>query len=364
MYINKLKLNNYRNYNSLDLVFDSKINILYGENAAGKTNILESIYMLATTKSHKNIKENELINFDKNEAHIQAELNIKNEDKIIDIHLKKSRKKGVAIDKHTITKITDFIGLVNVVIFSPEDLKLIKEGPSQRRKYIDFYIMQVDKIYTHHLISYNKILNQRNKLLKQLSFERNRSNSLLSTLDAWDEELVKHGKEIIKKREEVINEIKPLIEKKSYYISDKKEKLEIEYEKNIDVDSFVDELKKERDRDIRYQLTTVGPHRDDIKFTENNIDIRKFGSQGQQKTAAICLKLTEIEKIIEKTNDHPILLLDDVFSELDETRQKLLIDNISDTQTIITATGIKDNIFNLLKPNKVFNIKNNGSECI
>lgn len=360
MYIKNLKLKNFRNYNIINIDFDPHINIIYGKNAAGKTNILESIYLSSTSRSHKNLKENELINFNEEESHIQVELakgRMIDDDTIIDIHLKRNQKKGLAINKIPIIKISEFIGTENVVMFSPEDLKLIKEGPHQRRKYIDQYITQIDKIYTKNLIDYNKSLTERNKLLRQIKYDKR--DDLISTIDAWDESLIKYGEKIISKREEVINDIKNLIEEKSKFITDNKEILKIKYEKNIDIDNFKNELLKNREKDIRYAITNVGPHKDDIKFTIDNIDIRKYGSQGQQRTAAICLKLTELDKIKEKMNDKPILLLDDVFSELDEGRQKKLLENIKDIQVIITATGIEKNILEILKPNKIFKIENN-----
>ena len=380
MYIENLKLKNYRNFKNLNIKFDKNINIIYGNNAEGKTNILESIYFSATLKSHKNSKDNEIINFDEKETFINLNLYKKNKERIIDINLKKNKSKAVAIDKIKIDKLSDYIGFINVIFFAPEDLNIIREGPKIRRKYIDFVILQIDKIYIYNVNNYNKVLENRNTLLKEINFTKDneKKKELLNTLDTWDIELVKYGKEIIKKRKENIDYIKDIIKEKHKIISNNEEEVEVFYECDIDENSFLDKLKSERDKDIKYLYTSVGPHKDDLKFiikknvdanvgvsspeahnrerAREEIDIRKFGSQGQKKTLAISLKLAEIEVIKKNKFITPILLLDDVFSELDEKRQKLLIDNIKDVQTIITCTGIKRNLYQNLKPDKIFHL--------
>lgn len=381
MYIENLKLKNYRNFKNLNIKFDKNINIIYGNNAEGKTNILESIYFSATLKSHKNSKDFEIINFDEKETFINLNLYKKNKERIIDINLKKNKSKAVAIDKIKIDKLSDYIGFVNVIFFAPEDLNIIREGPKIRRKYIDFVIFQIDKIYIHNVNNYNKVLENRNSLLKEISFNKDleKKKELLNTLDTWDIELVKYGLEIIKKRKENIEYIKDIIKEKHKIISNNEEEVEVFYECDVDEKSFLDKLKLEREKDIKYLYTSVGPHKDDLKFIikknvdanagvsspealsserarTEEIDIRKFGSQGQKKTLAISLKLAEIEVIKKNKFITPILLLDDVFSELDEKRQKLLIDNIKDVQTIITCTGIKRNLYQNLKPDKIFHL--------
>lgn len=355
MYINKLKLKNYRNYKEAEINFDKGINIIYGDNAAGKTNILESIYLCSTSKSHKNSKEKEIINFDENEAHIKIFINNKEKQNVIDIQLNKESKKGIALNGLKIDKLSEFLGTLKVVMFAPEDLNIIKDGPSVRRKFLDMELCQIDKIYVSLLSNYNKILNQRNVLLKDIYYNNANKSELLIMLDALDEQLVKYGMDVIEKRKKNIDEIKQKITDIHYKISDSKEKLIIEYEK---CDFSLDKLKETRNEDIKNQYTKIGPHRDDISFKIEGNDIRKFGSQGQKKTAAISLKLSELIFIKEKNNDSPILLLDDVFSELDETRQKLLVESIKEVQTIITCTGIKKNIYELLKPNKIFKVEN------
>lgn len=388
MYIEKLKLKNYRNYDEIEVNFDKNINIIYGNNAEGKTNLLESIYMCSTSKSHKNSKENEIIKFNESESHIKIFFKKENQKEItIDIQLNKDKKKGIAVNKVKIEKLTEFLGIFNVIMFAPEDLNIIKEGPSVRRKFIDLEICQIDKLYVISLNNYNKTLNQRNALLKDINTVSNvNKKDLIDMLDTYDEKLVEYGTEIILKRKQNIEKLAKYIKDIHYKISDDKEELIIDYE-NAVVANYVsdivgtdiirptvgasfkspDELKKiyikklkdTRNIDIKNQYTLVGPHRDDISFKIAENDIRKFGSQGQKKTAAISLKLSELKIIKENINETPVLLLDDVFSELDEMRQKLLVNNLSGVQTIITCTGIKKNIFDLLKPDKIFQVKNN-----
>ena len=375
MYIKTLKLKNYRNY--VEVNFDPKINIIYGNNAAGKTNLLESIYICSTSKSHKNTKENDIINFDKNESHIKLVFNrgeqpldmsstsYKNE--IIDIQLNRDSKKGVAKNGIKVEKLSEFLGFFNVILFAPEDLNIIKDGPAIRRKFLDIQLSQIDKIYVNLIQNYNKTLNQRNALLKDIyKTTGNNRQDLISIIDTYDEQMVDYGLEVIKKRSENIKELAKKIYNTHLLISDNKEKLIVDYENDILGESsnspkeiYLKKLKETRDTDIKNQYTMIGPHRDDISFKVEDKDIRKFGSQGQKKTTAISLKLSELEMLKEKINDTPVLLLDDVFSELDENRQKLLVKNLKGIQTIITCTGIKKNIFDLLKPEKVFNVADN-----
>ena len=377
MYIKTLKLKNYRNYEEIEVNFDPKINIIYGNNAAGKTNLLESIYICSTSKSHKNTKENDIINFDKNESHIKLVFNrgeqpldmsstsYKNE--IIDIQLNRDSKKGVAKNGIKVEKLSEFLGFFNAIMFAPEDLNIIKDGPAIRRKFLDIQLSQIDKIYVNVIQNYNKTLNQRNALLKDIyKTTGNNRKDLISILDTYDEQMVDYGLEVIKKRRENIKELAKKIYNIHLLISDNKEKLIVDYENDIlgassnnPKEMYLNKLKETRDTDIKNQYTMIGPHRDDISFKVEDKDIRKFGSQGQKKTTAISLKLSELEMLKEKINDTPVLLLDDVFSELDENRQKLLVKNLKGIQTIITCTGIKKNIFDLLKPEKVFNVADN-----
>ncbi|MBQ3543718.1 MAG: DNA replication/repair protein RecF [Lachnospiraceae bacterium] len=354
MIIESLELKNYRNYDSLEIKFDEGKNILYGDNAQGKTNILEALYLCSTSKSHRGSKDREIIQFDKDESHIKLMLRKNDVPYRIDMHLKKSKSKGIAINGIPIKKSSELLGINNIILFSPEDLAIIKNGPSERRKFIDMELCQIDKIYLNDLLKYNKIINQRNCLLKELNFNYNKS--LYETLDIWDIKLSEYGNKIIKRREEFINQINEIIINIHHRLSGGKESLYVKYEPNVISEKLSDEIIKNRDKDIKLKTTTVGPHRDDLGFFIEEMDIRKFGSQGQQRTAALSLKLSEIEFVKKVINDTPILLLDDVMSELDSNRQNYLLDSIEDVQTIITCTGLDELIENRVNVNKIYKI--------
>ena len=352
--IKQLKLKNYRNYDLLELDFDPSTNILYGDNAQGKTNILESIYMCGTTKSHRGTKDRDMIRFGQEEAHIEAVIDKKGVPFEIDIHLKNNSPKGVAINKMPIRRAIELFGIVNIVFFSPEDLNIIKNGPSERRKFIDLELSQLDKVYLSDLTNYNRIINQRNKLLKDV-YDR---KDLMETLDIWDLQLVNYGKKIIDRRNQFIVELNEIVGKVHEQLTGGKEHLQIYYEPSVSSMDFETNLIKNREKDIKMKSTSVGPHRDDICFMADGLDIRKFGSQGQQRTAALSLKLSEIEIVKKVINDTPILLLDDVLSELDKHRQNYLLDSISDIQTLITCTGLDDFVNNRFHINKIMHVDN------
>ena len=354
MKIKQLKLKNYRNYDLLELDFDSSTNILYGDNAQGKTNILESIYMCGTTKSHRGTKDRDMIRFGQEEAHIEAVIDKKGVPFEIDIHLKNNSPKGVAINKMPIRRAIELFGIVNIVFFSPEDLNIIKNGPSERRKFIDLELSQLDKVYLSDLSNYNRIVNQRNKLLKDV-YDR---KDLMETLDIWDLQLVNYGKKIIDRRNQFIVELNEIVGKVHEQLTGGKEHLQIYYEPSVSSMDFETNLIKNREKDIKMKSTSVGPHRDDICFLADGLDIKKFGSQGQQRTAALSLKLSEIEIVKKVINDTPILLLDDVLSELDKHRQNYLLDSISDIQTLITCTGLDDFVNNRFHINKIMHVEN------
>lgn len=357
MVINSLKLIDFRNYESLDINFDKGTNILYGDNAQGKTNILEAIYLSATTKSHKGSKDSDIISFGKEEAHIRTIVEKDDVETKIDMHLRKNKTKGIAIDGVKLKKASELLGLVNVVFFSPEDLSIIKNGPSERRRFIDMELCQLDSFYLYNLNHYNKIVNQRNHLLKDMY----RNPDLKDTLKIWDSQLASFGSKIIEKRIEFIKELNEIICSIHMGISGNKERIRIEYEPNCPIEELEDRIRDSYEKDIKLKQTTVGPHRDDISFIvtdsdNKSIDIRKYGSQGQQRTAALSLKLSEIEIVKKIINDTPILLLDDVLSELDSNRQNYLLDNIGDIQTIITCTGLDEFVDHRLKINKAYKV--------
>ena len=354
MIIKSIELSNFRNYESLSIQFDNGTNILYGDNAQGKTNILEAAFISGTTKSHKGSKDKEVIRFGCEEAHIRTVVEKNEKEYQIDMHLRNRGSKGVAINKLPIKKASELFGILNIVFFSPEDLNIIKNGPAERRRFLDAELCQLDKLYLADLTKYNKILNQRNKLLKDISFRPD----LMETLSVWDMQLIETGKRIIKRRKEFIEELNDIIGKIHSSISGGKEILILKYEPNIDDIFFADELLKSKQKDLKLCQTTVGPHRDDMLFSVNDIDIRKFGSQGQQRTSALSLKLAEIEIVKKSIYNTPVLLLDDVLSELDSNRQNYLLNSISDIQTIITCTGLEEFVKNRFHINKVFKVVN------
>lgn len=352
MNIRSIELKNFRNYENLEIYFDEGTNILFGDNAQGKTNILEAAYMSGTTKSHKGSRDKEMIRFGEEEAHLKTVVVRGGREYQIDMHLKKNRAKGIAIDKIPIKKASELFGILNIVFFSPEDLNIIKNGPAERRRFLDSELCQLDRIYLADLTNYNKILAQRNKLLKDMIYRP----SLSDTLPVWDMQLIETGKKIIRRRKQFVDELREIVSDIHYRISGGKEELFLKYEPNIDDIFFEDELSRAKEKDKKLCQTSVGPHRDDLLFSIGDVDIRKYGSQGQQRTSALSLKLSEIELVRKSISDTPVLLLDDVLSELDSSRQNYLLNNISDTQTIITCTGLDEFVRNRFTVNRVFEV--------
>ncbi|MDO4599540.1 MAG: DNA replication/repair protein RecF [[Ruminococcus] gnavus] len=353
MVIKSLKLKNYRNYELLDMTFDSKTNILYGDNAQGKTNILEALYLSGTTKSHRGTKDRDLIQFGRDESHLETIVEKNGMEFQIDMHLKKNSPKGIAINKIPIRKASELFGIVHFVFFSPEDLNIIKDGPAGRRRFIDLELSQIDKVYLSNLANYNRIINQRNSLLKELY----RQEHLMDTLDIWDMQLAQYGEKVMEGRQKFIQQVNQIISDIHYKLTGGRERITLSYESSIGNLSLEQALKKNRERDIRMKSTSVGPHRDDLCFLSGDLDIRKFGSQGQQRTAALSLKLSEIELVKEVIRDTPILLLDDVLSELDKHRQNYLLDSIHDIQTVITCTGLDEFVNHRFSINKIFRVE-------
>ncbi|SEL63872.1 MULTISPECIES: DNA replication/repair protein RecF [unclassified Butyrivibrio] len=360
MIIKSLELTDFRNYENLKIEFSSGTNILYGDNAQGKTNILEAIFLAATTKSHKGSKDKEIISFGKEEGHIRTIIERDGASYRVDMHLRKSKSKAIAIDSQKIRKASDLVGRCNVVFFSPEDLSIIKDGPAERRRFMDMELCQLDQIYLENLAKYNKLITERNKVLKDM-FEHP-ENSVL--LDVQDKQLLEYGSVIIKSREKFIKDLCEIIDPIHNKLTGGREKLKIYYEPNVTASEYENKLASSRQKDIYLKQTTVGPHKDDFSFnviTENvpeEIDIRKYGSQGQQRTASLSLKLSEIEIVKKSKKENPVLLLDDVLSELDSNRQNYLLNTIGDIQTIITCTGLDEFVNNRFEIDKVFRVVN------
>lgn len=352
MKIRSLKLKNYRNYDLLKLDFDGAANIFYGDNAQGKTNILEAVYISGTTKSHRGAKDRELIRFGQDESHIEAIVEKNGIDYRLDMHLKKNSPKGIAINKMPIRKASELFGIVNFVFFSPEDLNIIKNGPSERRRFIDMELSQLDRVYLSNLTNYNRIVNQRNHLLKSMGI----GGELKDTLEVWDMQLIQYGDKIIERRKEFLDRVNEIISSIHKKLTGDREEIQVIYEPGNGNLTLEQALQKNRERDIRIKSTSAGPHRDDICFMVGGLDIRRYGSQGQQRTAALSLKLSEIELVKQAAKDTPVLLLDDVLSELDKHRQNYLLDSINDIQTLITCTGVEDFVNHRFYINKVFHV--------
>ncbi len=353
MKIDSLHLENFRNYERLELDLDPGTNVFYGKNAQGKTNILESVCLCGTTKSHRQARDRDMIRFGEEEAHIRMMITKGEIPYRIDMHLKKSRAKGIAINASPIRKAGDLIGLCSFVFFSPEDLQMIKNGPAERRRFLDMQLCQMSRSYVQNLSGYNRVLMQRGKLLRDLPFHP----EYLHTLDIWDEQLVSYGIRVIRERAGFIKDLDERVGSIHEDLTGGEEHLAISYEANTDEGRFLSELRENREKDLKMKMTSCGPHRDDLSFKTQKIDIRRFGSQGQQRTTALSLKLAEIELVKQKMGDYPVLLLDDVLSELDSDRQKYLLEKISRVQTLVTCTGMDDFRDNRFRIDRMFSVE-------
>ncbi|NDL68094.1 DNA replication/repair protein RecF [Anaerotalea alkaliphila] len=340
MHIQELKLSDFRNYREGTISFGPGINILYGDNAQGKTNILEAIYLCATSKSHRTNLYKEMIRLGRDEAHVHLRISKQGGRyvDVIDLHLKSGNKKGIAVNKKPIRKMQELLGVAHVILFSPEDLGLIKHGPKERRRFMNVELSQVDPVYYFNLSQYHKVLKQRNNLLRSIQFDPGKAD----LLEPWDLQLAAYGRKIIQARMDFVSTLEPIFQEMHKGISGSGEAITMAYEKNVEPDLFEGRLLQARSKDVKTGSTTVGPHLDDLFFGLGGVDLRKYGSQGQQRTAALSLKLSEIEWVGSSIEDTPVLLLDDVLSELDRHRQLALMKVLNNIQTIITCTGVED----------------------
>lgn len=347
----------------MKLEFDQKLNIIIGDNAQGKTNLLEAIYVSGFGKSFRTAKDSDLVSFGKEIANVKIELQKDNGLlEIIEYRINDKSKKEFLINGVNITKISELLGTMNIILFYPDDLKLIKESPVERRKFLNRELSHISKIYCADIIDYNKILFQRNELLKKILYKP----EFRDLIDVWDEQLTDKGARIILRRKKFIEDLNVISRKIHADVTKNKEILNVAYittiknMENYDTikSDLMIKLRKSIDTDIRRGYTSVGPHRDDIETTINGINIKSFGSQGQQRTAALSLKLSEIEIIKNDVGEYPILLLDDVMSELDVNRQKDLIYTLMNVQTIITTTDIKNLLDDYINASRIIKIKN------
>ena len=343
MYINKIKLQNFRNYNEQEINLNKTINVFYGDNAQGKTNILEAIFLCTFGKSFRTNKEKELIKLGKDNANVIIEYEKKDRDGKISISI--SDKKQILVNGIKIKKLSELLGNINIVIFTPDDINILKGGPALRRRFLDMMIGQLKPNYVYTLNMYIKTLEQRNNYLRQIK-EENKPENLL---DIWDEKLIEYADIIYKYRKEFIDKIKKKINIIHKKITDEKEEINIQYISNCESKEVYSELLKQRRKlDIIKGFTTKGIHRDDFEIYINNKELSIYGSQGQNRTAILSLKLSELQVIYDEIEEEPILLLDDFMSELDINRRKNFLNNINNTQVIITCAEkiefLKENV--------------------
>ncbi|MCT1577201.1 DNA replication/repair protein RecF [Oceanobacillus kimchii] len=365
MHIEKLELTNYRNYDQLEIAFDDQINVIIGENAQGKTNLMEAIYVLSFARSHRTPREKELIQWDKDYAKIEGRITKRNQSVPLQISITSKGKKAKVnhLEQH---RLSDYIGSVNVVMFAPEDLTIVKGAPQIRRRFMDMELGQIQPTYIYHLAQYQKVLKQRNHLLKQLQRKPNSDTTMLEVLT---DQLIEHASILLERRFIYLELLRKWAEPIHRGISRELEQLEIQYSPTIEVS---EEANKEKigniyqmkfsdvkQKEIERGTTLVGPHRDDLIFYVNGKDVQTYGSQGQQRTTALSIKLAEIELIYQEVGEYPILLLDDVLSELDDYRQSHLLNTIQGkVQTFVSTTSVEGIHHETLQQAELFRVTN------
>lgn len=330
MIINKIYLENFRNYETQEIVLDKNINVFYGNNAQGKTNILEALYICAFGRSFRTYKDAELIKFEKENAKVKVDFEKNEREKNIEILISKKEKKTIKLNGIKVNKNSELLGNMNIVLFSPDDIIILKESPASRRKFLDILISQLRPNYVHLLSEYNKVLEQRNAMLKSKRIE---------TIDVWNEQLANFAEKIFKYRDEYISKIQKGIEKITPQLTNEKENLTIKYKTRFtNKDKFLKDLNDNINNDLFRGYTGIGTHRDDFELFVNNMELNLYGSQGQHRTAILALKFAEMEIIKDEVFENPILLLDDITSELDLERLNLIFNKIKNYQVLITCT--------------------------
>lgn len=364
MYIKTLSLQNFRNYKNLTVHLNSGLNIFVGNNAQGKTNLLEAIYILSLSKSYRTGREIELINHDENQTSIQARIK-KMANLDLTVIVGKDTPKRLLVNNKGTTS-NKFMGHLNSVLFTPDSLQLVKGSPGERRRFLDIQICQIDPVYRETLLKYQRVVRQRNSLLKSAIEQR----SLLNQLPSWDEQLLSLGAKIMFTRQDIVETLQYHSKVSHGKISNEVEELTVIYEpffakaqkgkkytlKEIE-NRFRQLLQEKRQEEIRRAHTLLGPQRDDLVFTINDLDLRTYGSQGQQRTAVLSYILAELELMHQETNEYPIVLLDDVMSELDKTRRNDLVSILNDkAQIIVTTTDLSNFTQEIIEKASLFNI--------
>lgn len=364
--VENIRLINIRNYNNINLNFNKNINVFIGKNGQGKTNLIESIYMCATGKSFRTNRDSEIINYSKNEAYIGTGIYLDNYNKFIELKMHRDKSKRIRINKTELKNYKELNSGLYVVLFHPDNLRIVKDGPQERRNFIDAGISQLRPVYNYNLGRYRKILFQRNNLLKSNKFKKDPTN----LLDLFDVQIAKIGTSIIIERQKYIKTLASIAQNTHYKITKDLEDLSLSYSSNIPIlnnrqemeEAYISLLKKNIDKDLEYGTTQIGPHRDDILMYLNGKDAKIFGSQGQQRTLVLSLILSEVEMIKNEIGMYPVLLLDDVFSELDEDRRDYLMKYLKNMQVFITLTD-SENLKSMEDLNKtIFQIKDGKLE--
>lgn len=333
MYVERINLTNFRNYKKQEIILDNNINIFYGNNAQGKTNILESIYLCGVGKSYRTNKDKELINLES--EYSKVEVNYLKKDREGKITANIQEKKILSLNDIKLKRMSEVLGNINIVLFSPDDINIFKEGPSKRRKVLDIMISQLRPTYVYNLNMYQKVLEQRNNYLKQIKYE-NKSQEML---DIWEEKLAEYAEIISSYRKEFIEKITGKIVEIHSKITKNKEKIELKYISDFtNKEEFIKKMNMHRKIDIIKGFSGIGIHRDDFKIYINGQELGIYGSQGQHRSAILSIKLSEFEIIKEDIDENPILLLDDFMSELDKERRENFLEDVKDTQIIITCT--------------------------
>ena len=352
MKITSLQLKDFRNYEELSLIPGEGVTIFFGGNAQGKTNILEAVAVAGTSRSHKGSRDRDMIRYGQNEAHIRLTLEKKDTGHRIDMHLKRNGPKGIAIDRQMVRRAGELFGIAPMVFFSPEDLGIVKDGPAVRRRFTDQELSQLDPLYLSDLADYKRCLAQRNILLREIDASPEREDELA----VWDEQLLRYGRALIRRRGEFTEKLAETVREIHRNLTAGAEELSLSYEPNVTESGFAMALAENRARDIRYHETHAGPHRDDLGIMVDGRDMRLYGSQGQQRTCALSMKMAEIRMIRESSGEDPVLLLDDVLSELDRTRQEMLLRGMEGVQTLITCTGVDDFVTGYFRDAKLFRV--------
>lgn len=367
MHIEQLQLKNYRNYEHLDISFDDKTNVIIGENAQGKTNMMEAIYVLALTKSHRTPREKELIQWDKEYAKIEGRITKRKQSFPLEVVISSKGKKA-KLNRLEQRRLSDYIGALNVVMFAPEDLTIVKGAPQIRRRFIDMELGQIQPRYIYHLGQYQRVLKQRNHLLKQMQRRQSKDITMLQVLT---DQLTEHAAALLERRFAFLELLRKWASPIHFGISRKLERLEIKYNPTIEVSEeankekiesiYLNKFSQIQEKEIDRGTTLIGPHRDDLVFYVNNKDVQTYGSQGQQRTTALSVKLAEIELIYNEVGEYPVLLLDDVLSELDDFRQSHLLNTIQGkVQTFVSTTSVDGINHETLREAEIFHV-NDGT---